>query len=411
VRRAAILGVVAACALAAPAVASAHGGTRILHSTVDGYDVQVDALLIPISPNRTLVDFTTYLRARASKQPVTGAEVRVTAQAPDGRVSPLRVTAAGNSYTVFVSLRNARAWRHTHLTIAIRGPAGATRLDVVPPSIASQWHVEPVVVAACLIALALFFQGFIRLRRRGRRDHAGWDRAALFVMSVALVFLALDSPLDTVADDYLLSAHMLEHVVIGDLAIALGVLALRGPLIFFFLPKPILSRVARFHPLRVVLHWLTGPWVALVLWAASTWGWHIPRVYDYAATHQTVHNLQHLSFVVTGVLIWNLLIDPARTGRLALPGRILFAVAVFLLGDPVMGALLDGGASYPHYARQPDRLLGLSPQADQHLAAIVMLAEQLLTLGTCGMILLSRYLKRLPTGSLDQPQAAGLRPR
>jgi len=411
VRRVAALGVVMACAVAVPAVASAHGGPQILHRIVGDYDIRVDALLIPVSPTRTFVDFTTYLRDRAGEHPVTGANVQVTARTPDGRVGPLHVTAAGNTYAVLVSLRDARAWRHVHLAIAIGGPSGTTHLDVVPPSIASQWHIEATVLAACLLALALFFQGFIRLRHRGRRDHASWDRAALFVVSVALVVLALDSPLDVVADDYLLSAHMLEHLVIGDLAIALGLLALRGPLIFFFLPKPVLSRVARFHPLRVVLHWLTGPWVALPLWAASTWAWHIPRIYDYAATHQTVHNLQHLSFVVTGVLIWNLLIDPARTGRLALPGRILFAAAVFLLGDPVMGALLDGGASYPHYAHQPDRLLGLSPQADQHLAAIAMLAEQLLTLGTCGLVLLSRYLKRLPPGSLDQPQAAGLRPR
>jgi putative membrane protein len=260
-----------------------------------------------------------------------------------------------------------------------------------------------------VIGLALFCQGFVRLRRRGRRDHASWDRALLFVTALTLVFLVLDSPLDTIADDYLLSAHMLEHVVIGDLAVALALLALRGPLIFFFLPKPVLSRLARFHPLRVVLHWLTGPWVALALWTASTWAWHVPRIYDYAATHQAVHNLEHLSFVVTGVLVWNLLIDPARARRVSLPGRILFAVAVFLLGDPVVGALLDGSASYPHYANQPDRLLGLSPRADQHLAAIVMLVEQVSALGTCAFLLLARYLEQLQ--SIDQPQAAGLRPR
>ena len=282
----------------------------------------------------------------------------------------------------------------------------ATRL-----ALASQWHLAPAVVAACLVALALFFQGFVRLRRRGRRDHASWDRAVLFVLAIGLAFVALDSPLDTIADDYLLSAHMLEHLVIGDLAIALALLALRGPLIFFFLPKPVLSRLARFRPLRVFLHWLTGPWVTLALWTASMWAWHVPRIYDYAATHQTTHNLEHLSFVVTGVLVWNLLIDPARTGRLTVPGRILFAAAVFLLGDPVMGTLLNGRASYSHYARQPDRLLGLSPQADQRLAALVMLSEQLLTLGACGFFLLNRYLKQLPRPELDQPQAAGLRPR
>lgn len=275
----------------------------------------------------------------------------------------------------------------------------------------SQWTLQPAVLAGCLVALACFGQGFVRLRRRGRRDHASWDRAVLFGAAVGLVFLALDSPLDSVADGYLLSAHMLEHLVIGDLAIALGLLALRGPLIFFFLPKPVLSQLGRLRLLRTLLHWLTGPWVALALWTASTWAWHVPRIYDYAAQHQAVHNLQHLSFVVTGLLIWNLLIDPIRTQRLTVPGRILLAGAVFLLGDPVMGSLLDGRASYPHYASQPDRLLGLSPQADQRLAALTMLAEQVLTLGTCSFVLLSQHLKAVEHEATDQPQTTALRPR
>ena len=70
-----------------------------------------------------------------------------------------------------------------------------------------------------------------------------------------------------------------------------------------------------------------------------------------------------------------------------------------------MGALLDGGAIYPHYATQPDRIFGLSPHADERLAAIVMLVEQVATLGTCGFILLARYLREVPA------QAAVLRLR
>jgi putative membrane protein len=272
----------------------------------------------------------------------------------------------------------------------------------------SEWHVQPAVVAGCVLALLLFANGFVRLRRRGRRDHAGWSRAGLFALAVALVFLALDSPLDAVADDYLLSAHMLEHVVIGDLAIALGMLAVRGPLILFMLPAPVLSRLGRSRPLRRALRAVTGPWFAVPLWAATLWAWHVPRLYDYAAGHQAVHELQHVSFMVSGLLVWNLLIDPARTNRLTVPGRIGVAVAVFLLGDPVMGALLDGRASYPRYAGQPDRLLGLSAQADQHLAAVVMLSEQLLTLGTCGTILLWRHLKTLSRA--EETPAASVAP-
>jgi putative membrane protein len=258
------------------------------------------------------------------------------------------------------------------------------------------WEAPVPVLVGCLLAVALFARAFWRLRQRGRTDHAGWDRAALFGTAVLLTFLALASPLDGLGDRYLISAHMLQHVVIGDLAPALGLLALRGPLTFFLLPAPLLSALAGRRRLRAFLHWLTGPWVALPLWIAAMWAWHVPRIYDYAANHPAVHDLEHASFVVVGVLVWNLLIDPARTGRLPVAGRIGLAVAVFAAGDPVTAGLVSSGASYPHYVAQPHRVFGLSPHADQVLAGVVMLVEQIATLGTCVAILLWPHLKRAP---------------
>ncbi len=394
---AALLAAACVAAGAAPS-ALAHGGQRIATIRTGGYTARVDALLVRLSPTRTVVDFTTTLSNRRTGKPVEGASLRVTAKTPDGKFGPLRALPAGNTYEVLVPIRNPRQWRQIKLRAAIAGSAGAATFAYAPPSLASDWRAEPAVVAACLLALALFFHGFVRLRRRGRKDLAGWGRAVLFLSAVAMTYLALDSPLDAIADDYLLSAHMLEHVVIGDLAIALGMLAVRGPLIFFLLPPAVLSPLARNRAVRGFLHWLTGPWVALLVWTAAMWAWHVPRVYDYAATHQTIHNLEHLSFVLGGILVWNLLIDPAHTHRLTVPSRILLAVAIFLLGDPVMATLFSGGANYPHYVAQPDRLLGISPQLDQRLAGTVMLVEQILTLGTCCAVLLWPYLKNGPIG-------------
>ena len=83
------------------------------------------------------------------------------------------------------------------------------------------WAFEPAVFAAALLGLALFAQGFLRLRRRGRRDHASPRRAALFALGTVIAVVALVSPLDAIGEEQLLSAHMLQHVVIGDLVPAL----------------------------------------------------------------------------------------------------------------------------------------------------------------------------------------------
>ncbi len=63
--------------------------------------------------------------------------------------------------------------------------------------------------------------------------------------------------------------------------------------------------------------WLARPQVALGAWALSFGGWHVPAAYDFAARHQAVHDLEHASFVLAGFLVWSILIDPARHGRLS----------------------------------------------------------------------------------------------
>jgi putative membrane protein len=273
----------------------------------------------------------------------------------------------------------------------------------VVASIAEEWPFEPVVAAACLLVLALFVQGFVRLRRRGRRDHAGWGRAVLFVTAVSLTYLALASPISAVGEDRLLAAHMLEHLLFADLAIALGMLAVRGPLVLFLFPPSILGPLARSPGLRRFLHRLTGPWVALAIWTTSMWAWHLPRLYELAATHPLVHSLEHASFFLGGLLVWNLLIDPARRERITIPSRIALAVAVFFLGDLVMGAILDGTFTYSLYDEQPDRALGLSPAEDRRAAALLMFSEQLLTLGICIVVL----LLRLPREAAGTPATGG----
>jgi putative membrane protein len=245
--------------------------------------------------------------------------------------------------------------------------------------------VIPIIAAA--VAALLFVQGVVRLRRRGRADLAGWDRIALFALGLGVTLFALVGPLDDLADDKLLFAHMGQHVLIGDLGPALMVVAVRGPLVFFLLPAVVLGPIARNTTVRAALGTLLRPRVAFALWAANLAFWHIPYVYDLALAHQNFHDFEHLCWMVFGTLLWTLLVDPARHHRLTVGGRIALAAAMFAAGTILADVLVFTFTPlYPFY----HGAYGISALTDQKLAGIVMMVEQLVTLGVLVAILLER---------------------
>jgi putative membrane protein len=259
--------------------------------------------------------------------------------------------------------------------------------------LSSSWEAPPLVLGAAAVAVALFGQAFVRLRRR-RAELAPWWRAVVFGAGLAVLVLPLVSPLDEAGDEKLLSLHMLQHVLIGDAAPALLIVAVSGPLVFFLLPPPLLRPLAGFRPLRAFLSILLLPLVSLGLWTAVILTWHVPSIYDYAAAHPLVHDLEHASFIVAGLLAWTQLVDPARHERLRRPQRIFFALAMLALLQPLVDVLLFSSTpAYARYARAPERLFGLTPLTDQRLAGVAMMVEQLVALGLCVALLLRPYLK------------------
>jgi cytochrome c oxidase assembly factor CtaG len=262
-----------------------------------------------------------------------------------------------------------------------------------PDDLWKAWSLDPLVLAGAVIAIALFLHGWRRLHRR-RPAVAPWTRIPLFVAGVAVVVIGLVSPLDAIAEEYLQSAHMLQHVLVADLGIALALLAVRGPLSFFFLPRDLLAPLARQDWLRSALSFLLRPVVAVSLWLAVLVAWHIPALYEAALEQPVVHRLEHLSFVVAGLLVWTLIIDPSGHRRLSVNGRIGLAVGLFWAGQLLAYVFVFSFEPYYDvYVDQPERLFGLSPLTDQKLAGVVMMTEQALTLGLA-LVLLVRHARR-----------------
>jgi putative membrane protein len=265
--------------------------------------------------------------------------------------------------------------------------------------LAGAWDPAPLVLGASAASLLLFLHGLVRLRRRGRADHAGWGRLALFVCGLTCMTLSLVSPLDAAGDRSLLSAHMAEHLLLGDAGPALVVLAVRGPLLVFVVPAGLLRACTRVALLRTAVGALFRPAVSLGVWATAFGAWHVPAAYEAALRHPFVHELEHASFVLAGLLVWTQLLDPARRNRLSLARRLAYAGSMFCLGQ-LLGdlLLLDAHPLYPTYAAASPHLFGWSALEDQQLAGLVMMGEQLMTLGTYFFVLLRSIAAPLPLG-------------
>lgn len=278
------------------------------------------------------------------------------------------------------------------LSSFLAAPAMAHGNETSLDSLFERWSLEPVPIVFAAIALALYLRAFTRLRGRGRRDLAERWRLGVFALALVLALVAVSSPLDAVGEGYLLSGHMLQHVLLADVAPALGVLALRGPMHLFLLPGMLLRGLAGQETLRALARFLLRPEVSVALWAVSLVVWHVPRFYDAALGSRGLHDLEHGSFVLGGTLVWVLLLDPRRSHSAA--RRLLFVVVIYAVGEALAYALMLGFSPYyPTYAAQDERLFGLTPLLDQKLAGVVMMVEQTMTLGLCALWLTLEHRK------------------
>jgi cytochrome c oxidase assembly factor CtaG len=250
------------------------------------------------------------------------------------------------------------------------------------------------VLIGAAAAIALYLAGWWRLRRRGRPDLASVARAALFIGGVTVVVLALVSPLDPIGEEYLMSAHMLQHVLLGDVGPVLIVLGLAGPLALFAVPRPVLRTVARNRPVRRALRIITLPAVAIVFWIVVTAGWHVPALFEYALEHRWAHDLEHASMFLAGMLVWITILGAVPRHALSAGRRAAIAVGLLAAGMVISQTIFLSDPLYDVYIDQEDRLLGLSPKGDQARAALLMSTEQLLTLGTAAGALLWAYADR-----------------
>jgi len=243
------------------------------------------------------------------------------------------------------------------------------------------WSYDPFVIVVTVVVI-WHELGLRNMRRRSRpeRVRARRRRSFLFYGGLAVLLLAVVSPIDYWADDYFF-VHMIEHILIMFFA---PILIVAGapwlPLVHGF-PVAARRRLGRAvllsswaRPLRALGRFLSGGIVAVIAFNAAMVIWHVPALFDLAERNQAVHIwLMHSSFFVTGVLFWLQLIPsyPIKPKLSTLRGiwAILATNGVMILLAMSL-SILSSAPWYPVY----DDLLGirLSPFADQQIGAAIL---------------------------------------
>jgi len=244
------------------------------------------------------------------------------------------------------------------------------------------WLLEPGLLSA-LVLLGAFLYAIglrrrLRLRPAGRRAELFW-RTACFAAALVLLDVALCPAFDRYAEKSL-TMHMLQHVIVMTVVPPLVVLA--APWLTIWRAIPLDARRSLAHgvlalpaPVRQGLRGMVAVVPAFLLINLDLAVWHVPWLYDLTLQNAAVHDVEHASFLVFGILFWFPVIDspPLRAGLGELQ-RALYVTAGMATGWVLALVLAFATAPlYDAYAELPRRLGGLSALGDQQLAAGVML--------------------------------------
>jgi cytochrome c oxidase assembly factor CtaG len=262
------------------------------------------------------------------------------------------------------------------------------------------WDPDISVIIGCA-ALALLYA------LACKRD---FSRVAYFILGDLIMLLALISPLDVLADDYLFSAHMLQHMLL--------VLA-TPPLLILGLPRGFAMAIVRVPTLRAVERALRNPAAAWILGMVALWIWHLPRLYDATLASEPLHIFEHLTFLVTATIFWWPILAPLETSRMS-HGAAFAYLGAAMLATTILGILITFApvGVYKAYLHPEDSLhilgalrdsWGLTTQSDQELGGLLMwVPGGLVYLGAIMAVLARWYRAPLDEHQRKQLAEAGV---
>ena len=268
----------------------------------------------------------------------------------------------------------------------------------------TQWNPAPSIYIGVTLLIALYLYAVGPLRKKYQlADVVKRSQVIFFIVGMLVMFVALASPLDELGDEYLFSAHMVQHLLITLVA---------PPLLLLGTPGWLLQPLLRNRVLLNIGKVLTHPFVAFFLFNINFWLWHAPPLYNETLANENVHIFEHMLFIVTAVIYWWPILSPVEElPRLSLGGQVLY---LFLSGMPSVA--LGAGLTfipplYSPYIQQPIRAWGISPATDQQLGGLIMWVPVNIIVIVIVSILFIRWMQaqdekqRLQEAQIDDEEA------
>jgi putative membrane protein len=248
----------------------------------------------------------------------------------------------------------------------------------MPPeyrAIFAEWSPPVFLTSTVVLTSVVYVRGWFAIRRTRAALFTAW-RLGAFLLGLATIWISIGSPLDGFADA-LLSAHMVEHLLLMSFAPPLLLLGYPVVPLLRGLPCGFMVRVAgpllRLKALRRAGHFLTAPLVAWLAMNLIFLGWHVPAAYDFALEHEHWHEFEHICFLGSSILFWWPLIRPWPTSARSLGWRVLPYLVLADIVNTALSAFLAfcDRPVYGYYLRGPNPF-PISPLSDQTLGAVIM---------------------------------------
>ncbi len=262
----------------------------------------------------------------------------------------------------------------------------------------TQWNWEPSILIGTVLITGLYLYAIGPLRKRYfPEEPVKTGQTVSFLLGVFFMFLSLVSPLDELGDSYLFSAHMVQHLVLTMIGPPLLVIGTPGWFI-----KPLVRNKIAFRVAKA----LTYPAVAFVLYNVDFWLWHAPPLYNATLENQNIHILEHLTFIVFGILNWWPMFSQSKDlPRLSIGGQVLY---LFLSGMP--SVLLGAGLTfspplYAPYIAAP-RVWGISAATDQQLGGLIMWVPVSISYIVVMSVLFIRWMQQQEAKQLAEEREA-----